>query len=153
GTHDWTPEPSNTFAYYPRAYSLKDLRPGWPEDFRVRIEHDMAALPDVNDKWLSVRVEVREGEVHFWLDDHLVAVKTDPSVHAAGLARLDLSPGVQLAALELAPWTLTPGFVPLHLEGYANGRTLLDAASVKPGTTPAGDLLRVAGVPFHPWTI
>ena len=40
---DWQAEPNNSFTYYPRAYSLRDIRPGWPEDFRIRIEHDMAA--------------------------------------------------------------------------------------------------------------
>jgi hypothetical protein len=54
---DWPTEVQNGFTYYPRAYSLNDIRPGWPEDFRVRIEHDMAALPGVHDKWLSVRVD------------------------------------------------------------------------------------------------
>src|SRR3954447_18020447 len=34
---DWPPEPSNGFTYYLRAYGLKDIRPGWPEDFRLRI--------------------------------------------------------------------------------------------------------------------
>jgi hypothetical protein len=145
---DWQPEVHNGFTYYPRAYSLNDIRPGWPEDFRVRIEHDMAALPAVNDKWLSVRVELRDGEVRFWLDDRLVARKQDPSIHADGLTRLQLSPGVQLAAWEETPWTETKGYLPLHLEGYANGRALLGATAVKPGSLPAGDPAMVAGIPF-----
>jgi hypothetical protein len=141
---DWDPTPSNGFTYYPRAYSLNHLLPGWPEDFRVRIEHDMAALPDVPDKWLGVRVQLRDGEVRCWLDDHLVARKPGGDVHADGLTRVELSPGVQLAALDSLPWAPPRGYVPLRLDGYANGREFLGGASLKPGPLPA----EVDGIPF-----
>jgi hypothetical protein len=144
---DWDVTPDNGFTYYPRAYSLKGVRPGWPEDFRVRIEHDMAGLPDVPDKWLGVRIELREGEVRFWLDDHLVARKTGPDVHADGSMRIDLSPGVQLAGVEVLPWAPPRGFMPVRLDGYANGRELLGGAAVKPGSLPAA-LTAVGNVPF-----
>ncbi|HJT77961.1 MAG TPA: hypothetical protein VJ739_12230 [Gemmataceae bacterium] len=144
----WDAQPNNAFTYYPRAYSLRDVRPGWPEDFRVRIEHDMAALPDVHDKWLGVRIQLRDGEALFWLDDRLVARKTGPMIHAGGLTRLELSPGTQLAAWEVLPWTATPGFVPVRLEGYANGRAFLGDAAVKAGSLPAGNPATVEGVPF-----
>jgi hypothetical protein len=135
-----------------RAYSLRDIRPGWPEDFRARIEHDMAALPDADHKWLSVRIELADGEVRFWLDDHLVGIKKDASIRAAGLSRIDLSPGIQLASFEVAPLVSTKGYVPIHLDGYANGRALLGGAAVKPGAFQAGQLKRINGVPFvFPW--
>jgi hypothetical protein len=148
-TLDWTPDPAIGFNYFPRAYGLRDIRPGWPEDFRIRIEHDMAALPGAQKKWLSLRIEVRDGEVRFWLDDRLVGLKTAAEVRTAGLTRLELSPGVQLASYEETPWTPTPGFVPLRLEGYANGRSFLSGAALKPGSLPAGNPARVAGVPFY----
>jgi hypothetical protein len=147
-TLDWDPVPDNGLTYYPRAYSLKDVRPGWPEDFRVRIEHDMAALPDVNDKWLDVRIQLRDGEVRFWLDDRLVARKTSPDIRANGLSRIELSPGVQLASYEVSPWVLTTGFVPLRLEGYANGHSLLAGVALRPGSLPAGDPAKVDGIKF-----
>jgi hypothetical protein len=144
----WDAQPSNNFTYYPRAYSLRDVRPGWPEDFRAHIEHDMAALPDVPDKWLGVRIQLRDGEALFWLDDHLVARKAGPDVQAAGLSRVELSPGAQLAAWEVLPWAPTPGFVPVGLDGYANGRAFLGGAAVKPGSLPAGNPATVEGIPF-----
>jgi hypothetical protein len=147
-TLDWDPTPSSGFTYYLRAYSLKDIRPGWPEDFRARIEHDMAALPDVPDKWLSVRIQARPGEVLFWLDDHLVAHKTDPAVKVAGGTRLELSPGVQLAGGEILPWTPIEGFIPVRMDGYANARAFLGGAALKPGTLPAGQPARLGGIPF-----
>jgi hypothetical protein len=145
---DWEPPHSNGFTYYPRAYALKDIRPGWPEDFRLRIEHDMASLPDVPDKWLSVRIEVRPGEVRFWLDDRLVAHRSGPEIVAAGMTRIQLSPGVQLGAYEVIPWQPTPGFVPLRLDGYANGRALLGGVALRPGALPKGSPAVVGGVPF-----
>jgi hypothetical protein len=147
-TLDWDPTPSNGFAFYPRAYSLKDIRPGWPEDFRVRIEHDMAALPDVPDKWLAVRIQLRQGEACFWLDDHLVGWKADPAITADGLTRIELSPGVQLAAFEEHAWAPPRGFLPLRLAGYANARSLLGGASIQPGSLPAGNPAVLDGVPF-----
>jgi hypothetical protein len=145
---DWDAEPSNGLVYYPRAYSLYDVRPGWPEDFRVRIEHDMAALPAVPAKWLRLRAELRAGEVRFWLDDRLVGWKSGPDVRAAGRTRLELSPGVQLAGLEVHPWQPPKGFLPLHLEGYAQGRSFLGGASVRPGSLSQGPTV-LDGVPFQ----
>jgi hypothetical protein len=145
---EWDPTPGVGFTYYLRAYSLRDIRPGWPEDFRARIEHDMAGLPDVDHKWVSVRIQLREGEVRFWLDDHLVGIKKDASVHANGLSRIELSPGVQLASYETTPWSSYKGFELIHLDGYANGRALLGGAALKPGQLSAGKRLRVNGIPF-----
>lgn len=125
---DWDPTPGNGFTYSLHAYALRDIRPGWPEDFRARIEHDMAALTDADHKWLSVRIEVAAGAVRFWLDDHLVGIKKDPSIGAAGLSRIELSPGVQLASYDSAPLASTRGYVPIRLEGYTNGRALVAGA-------------------------
>jgi hypothetical protein len=150
---DWAAEPSTSFTYYPRAYSLQDIRPGWPEDFRIRIEHDMAALPDVPDKWLSVRIQVRDGEVRFWLDDHMVAWRSAPDISAQGTTHIDLYPGVQMARLEERPWAPVRSFLPLHLEGQANARNLLGTASVRPESLPAGGPAVVDGVPFHFTTV
>jgi hypothetical protein len=148
-TLDWQPQVADGLTYHPRAYGFKDIRPGWPEDFRVRIEHDMAALPGPQEKWLSLRVELRDGEVRFWVDDRLVGRKSAAEVRADGRTRIDLSPGAQLAGYSETPWAATKGFLPLRLEDYANGRAFLDGAAVKPGALPAGSPATVGGVPFH----
>ncbi len=145
---DWEPDAPSSFVYYPRAYAFKDIQPGWPEDFRARIEHDMAALPGVADKWLAVRVELRAGEIRFWLDDRLVAHKSGAGVSADGFTQVELSPGVQLAGYEVVPWKPAKGFLPLHLEGYANARAFLGGAALKPESLPAGPQTTIAGIPF-----
>jgi hypothetical protein len=144
---DWTAEPSNGLTYYVRAYPLTDIRPGWPEDFRLRVEHDMAALPDVPQKWLAVRIELRDGEVRCWLDDRLVAHKRGKDVLGTGLARLEFSPGVELAGFEVQPWQPTPRFVPIGLDGCANGRAFLGGASVQAGSL-SDKLTMIDGVLF-----
>ncbi len=141
---DWDPQFSSGFTYYPRAYALSDIRPGWPEDFRLRIEHDMAALPDVPDRWLWVRIELRTHAVRFWLDDRLVAHCPGKGVSFEGNNRVLLSPGVQLAAYEVTPretHIMQPdrGFVPLRLDGYLNGRALLGGVAVAPRSLPVGN--------------
>jgi hypothetical protein len=145
---DWEPQVSNDFTYYPRAYSPKEIRKEWPADVRARIERDMAALPAVPDKWLEVRIQVRPGEVRFWLDDHLVAHKRGSDIQAEGLARIELSAGVQLASYEVLPWTSTPGFLPVRLAGYANGRAFVGGAAVGPAAFPKDKAITVGGVPF-----
>src|SRR5205814_783553 len=122
---DWLPEVHNGFTYYPRAYPLSDIRPGWPEDFRIRVEHDMASLPGASDKWLAVRIELRHGQVRCWLDDRLVTHKADPEIAVNGQTQIQLSAGTQFAAYEVAPSQPTPDFLPIHLGGYVNGKTLL----------------------------
>src|SRR5206468_5062816 len=122
---------------YPRAYALRDIRPGWPEDFRARIEHDMAALPGVEDRWLEVRIDLRDGEVRFWLDDRLVGWKKAADVRATGLTRIALSPGVQLASFETTSWARPPRFEPLRLGAYANARAFWGAASRPTPWVPA----------------
>ncbi len=143
---DWLPEVNNALTYYPRAYPLTDIRPGWPEEFRIRVEHDMAALPGASDRWLEVRVELRPGQVRCWLDDRLVAHKSDPQIAVAGLTQLQLGLGVQLGGYEVVPWQPVRGFLPIRLGGYANGRAFL-ASTLKPGTLPQG-AKPIADIPF-----
>jgi hypothetical protein len=145
---NWEPQVSNDLSYYPRAYSAKDIRKEWPADVRARIERDMTALPSVNDRWLEVRIQVRPGEVRFWLDDHLVAHKRGPDVVADGLSRVELSPGVQLAGYKVLPWPATPGFLPVRLAGYANGRAFIGGAGVVQPAFPKDEAVTVGGVPF-----
>ncbi len=160
---DWEPDAPSGFVYYPRAYGPKDIPPAWPKDVRAGIERDMAAMPDVPDKWLAVRVELCPSpqplspqgrgvgvrrEVRFWLDDRLVARKAGADVGIDGLTRLELSPGVQLAGYEVGPGTSAPGFLPIHLGGYANARAFLGGAAVKPESLPAGPSTTIAGIPF-----
>jgi hypothetical protein len=145
---NWEWIASNAFTFYPRAYSPKDNRKEWPADVRTRIERDMAGLPAAGDKWLEVRVQLWPGQVRVWLDDHLVAHKLSPELPLDGLARVELSPGVQLAGYEVLTWTPTPGYELVRLAGYANARGFLGAATVQPAALPPAEAVQVGGVHF-----
>ncbi|HEX4591079.1 MAG TPA: hypothetical protein VH120_14170, partial [Gemmataceae bacterium] len=147
-TMDWEPQNANGFTYHPRAYPFKDIRPGWPEDYRARIEADMATLADVPDKWLPVRIDVRPGEVRVWLDDRLVAWKAAADLNVDGSDGVILSAGAQLAGFSVAPLPATPGFEPVRIEGFANGHGFVGGVPVKPDGLPRGETLVVGGVPF-----
>jgi hypothetical protein len=105
---NWEAQVSNGFDYKLRAYGkpgdLYDIfLPATPEDFRRRVETDMARLPERDTKWLEVRVELRDGQVRFWLDDRLVAHKEVPAIRADGFARV---PG--RTGLHPSIWPVTP---------------------------------------------
>jgi hypothetical protein len=144
---DWKPEFASSMQYFPRAYPLSDIRPGWDTDFRIRVELDMSQLPSANDKWLAVRIEVKPGYVRFWLDDRCIGHKSDPAIDAKGTTQITLAAGVQLAAYEVLPLGETPGFLPIRLDGYANGK-LVGGSSVKPGELASDKITTVGGVPF-----
>jgi hypothetical protein len=144
---DWHPVVSNDFLYWPRAYGLRDIRPGWPVDFRVRIEHDMARLPGLHDKWYTVRIECGPGEVRFWVDDRLVGIKRGENLQTDGASRIEMSPGVELLSLEQIACEPTPGFQTVRLDSYANASDFL-GARVAAGALPPR--LTIDGVPFEP---
>jgi len=145
--NDWIPPYSSSFTYALRAYT--QYLPGWAEDFRAQIEHDMGTIPGADDKWLPIRIELRKGAVAFWVDDRMVACKQDETLKAEGTVRLDLYHGVQLARCRVETITETPGFRPIALGGYFNARGLLDGKAVKQAAMPpAGQPVIVGGVPF-----
>jgi hypothetical protein len=145
---DWKPQVANSFSYEPRAYI--GYSPGWPEEFRTRIEHDMARLSAMEDRWMSVRVEIKKGMARFWLDDRAVAWKQDSALDPEGTLRLVLGAGVQLAGFTIRPLEENPGFLPIRLGGYLNGRSFVDAQGVDPASLPPADeLVEVDGVPLR----
>lgn len=144
---DWVPMNSSRFVFYPRAYPFSSIRPGWPDDYRARIEADMASLPDVPDKWLAVRIELKPGHARFWLEDRLVAIADDPSLELDGVTQVTLGLGSQLAALHVEPWPEVTGFEPVKLDAYNNGKGLMGVVGVAPGSLP--NRVVVGGVPFE----
>ena len=144
---DWKPSPANHLVYKPQAYT--GYSPGWPEDFRARIEHDMGQLPALEDRWINVRVELQKGRVCFWLDDRSVAWKQDDALQVEGKLKLTLGAGVQLAGFAVRPLKDTPGFQPVRLDGYLNGRAFLDSHGVDPASLPPVDeVVTIGGVPL-----
>src|SRR5690606_35959464 len=125
--------------------------PGWEESFRRRVEHDMASVPGIDDKWVSVRIELGDGLARFWIDDRLVGWKQDATLNTAGTMSMTLSPGVQLARFEIRKFQDTPGYLPIPLAGYANARKLIGGrAAAADSLPPAQQAVSVGlkGLPF-----
>lgn len=148
---DWTPALSSQYSYRLRAF--EQFLPGWPEQFRAQVEHDMAELPLLADKWVAIRVELRKGEAMFWIDDRLVARKADASIEPDGTMSIDLGAGAQLAGFTTRAITDSPalkGFRPIPLAGYVNARAFVDNSEVVHSVSlpPANEPAMVNGVPF-----
>ena len=144
---DWLPQVSSSETYSLRA--IDQYLPGWEEGFRARVEADMASIPAIDDKWLSVRIELRKGMMRFWLDDRLIARKEDAALDPQGAVCLNLSQGVQLARFRVGGAPETAGFLPVRLAGYLNARVFRGGAAVRADSLPpAGEVSRVQGVPF-----
>ncbi len=146
-TLDWTPEWTNGMSYKLKAYT--QALPGWDEDFRVRVEHDMAQLKGLKDKWVQVRVETGKNSMRVWVDDRLVVTKTGADVTPEGAVQMTVFPGASVAGFSTGVRALTPGFETVALGGYANAKTLVDGQAIDWTSLPtSGSPVEVGGVPF-----
>lgn len=137
-----------SFSYNLKSYT--EIMPGWPEDFRVGIESDMSSIPDRDRKWLEVRVEHGREYVRVWLEDHLVAEKRGPGMDREGFARIEMSPGVELAEYTIEKMNDTKGFLPVRISGYANAKELIAKSSVDWDSSGIvlGSAVKIGNVPF-----
>ncbi len=141
--------------YTLRAFT--QARPGWPEAFRARIEHDMAELPTRDEKWFELRIEIWAGYARAWIDDRLVGHVHDPAIKTDGFTRIALGPDCQMFGYAIRALPDSPGnFLPIRLTGYNNGRTLLQSRwrrrplAVNPDSLPAVDEpVEIEGIPFR----
>ncbi|MEO6848502.1 MAG: hypothetical protein ABI443_12360 [Chthoniobacterales bacterium] len=133
-------------------YALKAVTTpslAWPENLRKRVEADMASLPDVNNKWFHIRLVVRKNLVQFYLDDRLVEVQNEDTLDATGTISLTISPGTEIASLQVKPiQPEDPLFCPIAIGGFLNA-SLINGQALDHGTLPQPDTLtKVGGVPF-----
>ena len=145
---NWTSPFSADFLYYCKAYP--QALPGWNEDYRQQIESDMARIPDEENKWVDIRAELRKGSVAVWMDDRLVAWKSDASLNPDGTMGINLSSGSQVASFTSASLAPAPErFLPVPLGGYHNALALTGGSCVKPESLPPAE--RVVTVKYIPF--
>lgn len=133
-------------------YNLKGIKGrslNWPEDLRKSIEHDMASLLAVEQKWLTVRYVLRKEAFRIYLDDRLVIDRAKPGLNVSGMVRVDLSPHVQLALVQVRPFDeANPVFETISIHGHLNA-SRIDGKTVQRDSLPqAGKTHVVKGVPF-----
>ena len=59
-------------------------------------------------KWSAIRVELRKGSANFWIDDRLIATKSDPAIDPDGTMQLNMTAGAQLAGFQTRQLEATP---------------------------------------------
>ena len=127
-----------------KARWITGCRLGVPENIRVRVEHQIASLPPLDQKWLKVRWQIREDGTRIYVDDRLL---WESAITTAGRFSLELSKAVALASFRSAALAATPaGFEPVVLDGYVNAGKL-DGAKIKSNSLPVAEIT-LAGVPF-----
>jgi hypothetical protein len=145
------PLPGEKTAVY-GTYSLATLprnRLTWPDLVRRRVEQDVASETAPERHWLSLRIVLRKHAACFYLDDRLLREARHPRLDTAGLFRLDLTHGAQLASLsvrDLPPEE--PRFETVALDGYLNSGHFQGQALRREGLPGAGKTVTVGGVPL-----
>lgn len=148
-----------SFWYTLRAYTT--ISPVWPDTVRIPLERDMNSLPLSQDKWVRVRYQMGKDRVRIWVDDRLVADKTDGSLRNSGVIGVAVQPGVRLAQVSVRPLKTataaagvfvqpsTARYETIPLDGYVRDRTLLNGQAVADTALPFGRTVMVKGVPVQ----
>ncbi len=150
---DWSvpPLPGKTAgAYGSCTYrELPASRLTWPALARARVEHDMAAVEPLGQRWLSVRYVLRKNSFQVWLDDRLLRAASGPKLDPFGKLRLTLFDGVQLGSVRIRPLPAEDQrFETVRLDGYVNAGRIAGDGLRREFVPRDGKPLRVGGVPF-----
>ena len=118
---------------------------GWPESLRKRIEHDMAAVAPLNEKWLTMRWQILESGARFYLDDRLIWDGANSGLDLSGRAVISLSAPVEMRRLERRkiPGVVGP-FEKIPLDACVNAGGL----AVQGQTDGSDKPLVVGDIPF-----
>ena len=139
-------------AYVSGVYHLRGIGPrslDWPDHLRKIIEHEMASLPPLEEKWLTVRYQLRPGAFRVYLNDRLLVERTGPEIHVTGVLRLTLGPNVQLAAVRTQPLPpADPLFEPIAIDHHLNASRIGGRAVTRTSLPPPRRLCTVEDVPF-----
>lgn len=132
-------------SYNLKAVTTRSL--AWPEVIRKSVEQDMASLPGVAEKWLTLRLVARHQSVETFLDDRLLDVRTEPKCDVHGKIYLQLQANTYLASLRARPIpSADPVFRPVSLDGYVNASEI-NGKRVQRDSLPASPA-KVKDIPF-----
>jgi len=80
-------------------------------------------MPEIQDRWLTLRYEFRPERIRVYLNDRLLAEQPGPGLLAAGMRRLALA----RTCTGLGPWCATCPEIPAVSSRYPS-----DASSTRP---------------------
>jgi len=132
-------------SYNLKAVTTRSL--GWPEALRKSVEQDMASLPGVDEKWLTLRYVVRDHCVETYLDDRLLDVRNEAKLDVNGRVYITLQPDMYLASFQARPIPpADPVFRPIPIDGYVNASEI-NGKRVQRDSLPSSPA-QVGKVPF-----
>ena len=78
-----------------------------------------------------------------------MAQKKDAALQTEGAMKISLGAGAEFAGFSVRPLVQTPGFEPIRLDGYVNGKTFVAGDGVDHATLPpANETATIDGIPF-----
>ncbi|NQU97373.1 MAG: hypothetical protein HQ548_07000, partial [Chloroflexi bacterium] len=121
----------------------------WPERMRKLVEHDIATLQPLEEKWLTLRCILRKDALQVYLNDRAVIDRTKSDLAVDGVLRLELAPHVQLASVRVRRFAhdrarFQPVFIGETLNAARVDERAVQSKSLPPPETP----LLVDDVPF-----
>ncbi len=146
------PKPPSSKTVATGAYLLKaavERNLTWPEWVRKRVESDVAAQPDLSQKWLVLRLLLSDNSYKVYLDDRMLWQSTLPKGDLSGTIRLNLSPEVELAAVQTRE--LMPPFAcfePVPLDNYLNAHEISGKIISRASLPEPGKNVEIDGIPF-----
>lgn len=125
-------------------FPLSSISPVWDEDFRVAVEQDMLGLPQQQNVWRTLRIEVRGDRVRMY-HNGLLAFDEPHQARTDGLLTLELSGPARVAELKVSPFLdLGLPYEPVVLDDLVNAAGFVAADSLpEPGAATV-----IGEVPF-----
>ena len=88
--------------YFPyTARLLPKNRLTWPEMVRSRVEQDVASVPTLGKRWLTLRYVIRKNSVQVYVDGRLLRDAKGIGIELEGHLRLTVHDGSQLASIRI----------------------------------------------------
>jgi len=140
--------PAEYLNYRVKAYT--SISPIWEPASRSSIEHAMATLPAVNQRWFDLRIQITKTRARFYLDDRMLSEKPMTGIGANGTIKAELSPFVRLAKLEVnALPNIASEFEPVSINSYVNSSVAWQGGGPLDFKSPAPNrAAQIGGVPF-----
>jgi len=137
---------ATNYRYQVKAYPV--VNPTWDAPLRASIEHDMAALPAVDQRWFEMKIQLGQQKVRYYLDDRLLDERPWGDVRREGWISVTLSPFTRLASLQILPLAETnSGFVPVSIGSYLNAGAIGNERKLDAKSLPARETT-INGIPF-----
>jgi len=121
----------------------------WPEAIRKTVESNMALVPKSTEKWVTLRLILRENAFQIFLEDRLARDESGETSGFTGHVRLTLGPNTYISSVrvkKLAP--KDPIFETVALKGYVN-ESEIKGSSISRESLPLPDkVAMVNNIPF-----